>query len=644
MAAATLLTLARAAAAAAALISFGQAPEPDVHYRLRTRVDDSAGLVTGRGEVAYRHLGPDTLRSLLLSLVSRVVRLAPSDSGFTAEGVQRISQVRINGMPAALVWPEANESTSVRVELAEPLLAGDSVLLTFDWETRAPSPRSNGMPSGRRLDLLAWYPRLLDETSRTSVPIPALATVLLAVDLPADQVVAGTGVPLCGNPGWARAAATPRTLVTLQRDWYRRPRDPEAAAVSCEGASPGRNRVTWYAEDVSGIALSMSPTFRYEEGDFLDRPVHVLYETGEERAWGAGLASRRTETALAWVLELTGPYPWPHITVVQGLGSDGQAAAMLLLPEASSQAAILNLLGLMITHELLPGGAPLFAVGAAAFQTAWFFEVLGRRGEYTQLERSILDWDLDGLARVDEPLRVAGSTSPCSSTYCRRTELTFYQLRWWAGGDAAMRDLFRALYQRFVLRATIPGSFQRLARERILPNPDPLYEQLPRGGTLYDDAIAKAWRARIENGHWRTTVVVERRAAGRFPQTIWVVARGDTGVARAAALTPSETLSVVTRTPPARVLLDPLAQSHDWNMLNNQHAFGFRPRWLVLTPNRPTQTYLDTYFTRQVARDRATLGWSPTAWYNDAGGWTFGGRLREDYLGRFEQNEAWASL
>jgi hypothetical protein len=115
-------------------------------------------------------------------------------------------------------------------------------------------------------------------------------------------------------------------------------------------------------------------------------------------------------------------------------------------------------------------------------------------------------------------------------------------------------------------------------------------------------------------------------------------------VAQAAALTPSETLSVVTRTAPARVLLDPLAQSHDWNMLNNQHAFGFRPRWLVLTPNRPTQTYLDSYFTRRVARDQATLGWSPTAWYNDAGGWTFGGRLREDYLGRFEQNEAWASL
>jgi hypothetical protein len=35
---------------------------------------------------------------------------------------------------------------------------------------------------------------------------------------------------------------------------------------------------------------------------------------------------------------------------------------------------------------------------------------------------------------------------------------------------------------------------------------------------------------------------------------------------------------------------------------------------------------------------------APTAWYNDAGGWTLGLRLREDYLDRFELNEAWLSV
>jgi hypothetical protein len=484
----------------------------------------------------------------------------------------------------------------------------------------------------------------LNETSGTSVTTPALATLLITLDVPADQVIGGTGVPVCGDPGWRDAAAESSTLVSLQSDWYRAPRDPLAAHARCESAASGRKRLTWYAEGVTEAAFALSPTFRYEEGDFLERRVHTLYERGEERVWGAGLATRRTETALAWTHDLAGLYPWPQITIVQGLDRTGTPLPMVLLADGPGQTTILDLLGLMITEQVLPGGARVFTVGTAAFQAAWFFETLGRRGAYARLEREILDWDLDGLATADEPLGSPSSTSPCASTYCRRTEFMSYQLRTWAGGNEAMQRLYHALYARFLLRPTVPGAFQQIARELIEPSPDPLYRQLPQGGTLYDDAIAGAHREPTPDGRWRTTVVVERRAAGIFPQTVWVVTEGDTATARAAALTPRETLTVATRTRPKRVLLDPLAQSHDWNMLNNQHVFGFSSGWLVLAPQRPTDSYLDTYFTRDVARDRLTLGWAPTAWYNDAGGWTFGARLREDYLGRFELNEAWLSL
>jgi hypothetical protein len=79
-------------------------------------------------------------------------------------------------------------------------------------------------------------------------------------------------------------------------------------------------------------------------------------------------------------------------------------------------------------------------------------------------------------------------------------------------------------------------------------------------------------------------------------------------------------------------------------MLNNERDFGFSPSRLLLTGHRPTDLYLDTYFTQRTSRTRLTMGVAPTAWYNDAGGWTLGLRLREDYLGRFERNEAWASV
>jgi hypothetical protein len=645
------LTLVLVALAGWILAPAARAPEPPVvRYLLRAALNDNDGRVIGAAEIRYRHLGPDTLRSLTLHLEYNGFRPGArgwpaqqvADSGST--GFEHIFNLRVDGAPATLEWPGTPDSSAALLRLIRPLAPGDSLVITLEWNARPPALKWRLDRRGRRLELVGWYPEVMDQTSGTTVPFPAYATFLLQLDLAADQVIGGTGVPLCGDPGWAGAAASPSTRLTLQRDWYRTPQDPRAAAATCDGAGRGMKRMKWYAEGVTQVAFVLSPTFRYEEGDFDALTVHTLYERGGEQVWGAGLATRRAETAAAWILDLGGHNPWPHLTVAQGLDRTGHALPMVLLSEVPSQAALLELLGLMNTQQVMAGGAPVFTVGTAAYQAAWFFEAIGRRGDYERIEREILEWDLDRLALRPEPLQRASSTSPCASTICRRTEFMSYQLRRWAGSDEAIRKLYRALYTRFQLRPTLSGAFQQMARELIQPNPDSLYAQLPRGGTLYDDAVTSVRREQVDSGRWRTTAVVERRAAGVFPRILWVIADSDTVVARATALTRRETLTVVTRTPPRRAVLDPLAESHDWNMLNNQRGFGIRPGWLLLAPHRPTHSYLDTYFSRQTARDRLTMGWAPTAWYNDVGGWTFGARLREDYLARFELNQLWVSV
>jgi hypothetical protein len=622
---------------------------PEVRYRLRVRVDDTAGVVVGWTEIHYRNTRPRPVTALTLSLRQNEFRpgaLAwqgtdPRSAGAT--GFFRIFEARLGDTRATLQWPASPDSSRAVLPLPEPLATGDSVAMTLQWEGRPPALPWGRHRHERRLELIGWYPQILDEGAGTTVPFPALATFLVEMDLADDQVIGGTGIPLCGDPGWAEAAASARPVVTLQQDWYPAPRDPLAIGAHCQGAAAGRKHLTWYAEDVTEIAYAMSPTFRYEEGDFLELPVHALYERGEERVWGAGLATRRTETALQWMLEMGGRYPWPHVTIVEGLGGRGMALPMVVVADVSSQAAILNLQGLMLTEHVLLGGARLFTVGSSAYLAGWFFETLGRRTDYSRIEREILDWDLDRSALRDEPLAAPTSASPCATTFCRRTEFMSYQLRHWAGSDETIRNLYRALYTKFLLQPTVPGAFQVTARTLITPQPDSLYPQVLRG-TLYDHAVAAARRERTGDGRWRTTAVIERRAPGLFPQTVWVVADSDTAVARAAALAPRETVSVVTRTRPRWVEVDPLVEGHDWNMLNNRRAFGLHPGWLAFAPRRPTDSYLDTYFARRSARNRLTLGWAPTAWYNDAGGWTFGGRLRQDYMGRFELNEAWASV
>ena len=71
-----------------------------------------------------------------------------------------------------------------------------------------------------------------------------------------------TGVPVCGDPGWAQANRNPSSPVDYQRDFY--PKAPTTAnADDCNSVNPrlaasfagpvaaGRKRLYWYAEDVT---------------------------------------------------------------------------------------------------------------------------------------------------------------------------------------------------------------------------------------------------------------------------------------------------------------------------------------------------------------------------------------------------------
>ena len=57
-----------------------------------------------------------------------------------------------------------------------------------------------------------------------------------------------------------------------------------------------------------------------------------------------------------------------------------------------------------------------------------------------------------------------------------------------------------------------------------------------------------------------------------------------------------------------------------------------------MAPTPASEIYFHPYFSTRHRRDRMTVGFHPTLWYNDAGGVTLGVRSRDDYLGRFEQN------
>ena len=640
--------------------------QQQVAYDITARLDEPRGVLSGTERIHYINRSPDTLTSFSLHLYLNAFRpgsrWADADS---AEGRRRFNDlkdpdfafnharnVRINGTPVPAFYPYAPDSTVVRFPLPERLAPGDSIQVDMSWDARPSTvPRRQGR-QGRRFDFAQWYPKVVvyDRYGWEEHPLypggefyGEFASFTVDLDVPQDQVMGATGVPVCGDPGWAKANQNTARPVDYQRDFYG-PRTPPATA--CENAAPGRKKVRWYAEHAHHFALSLNPQYRYEGGRYKNVAVHVLYQPGDEPTWGGGVAVERTEIALNWLDQLYGPFAWPQITNLHRIEGGGTEFPMVIMNGSADQGLLVHELGHNYTMGILANNEwreGWLDEGFTSFQTTWFWETQGKSGDYENTESGMLTLDLD---RYSEPASMISEdyrdfTSYNISVYSRG-ELFFQQLRELVGGPT-MHRILQTFYQRWKLKHVDEAAFRSVAEEVSHRDLSTFFAQGLHTTELYDYAVGRVEVRRLERNQdsdlqrWRTRVEVLRKAPGQFPITVAVAGKEDTTYARANGRAEREWVEVVSWYKPRLIVLDPGVRSHDWNMLNNGKRVG---GWFVSRWGAPpgTDWYIHPYFSTRSRRDRLTVGLQPTVWYNDAGGVTLGLRSRSDYLGRFQQN------
>ncbi len=635
--------------------------QQDVAYDITARLDEVSGILSGTERVRYRNNSPDTLTTFSLHLHLNAFRpgsrWADADS---AEGLRRfnvlrdpdygfnhVRDVRLMGRAVEPVYPYAPDSTLVRFALPRPLGPGDSMTVELAWDARPSTvPRRQGR-RGRRFDFAQWYPKVVvyDRRGWAERPLyPAgefygeFARYTVELDLPEDQVIGATGVPVCGDPGWERVNRTPSRPVDYRRDYY----GTAAAASPCDGAAPGRKRVRWHAERVHHFAFSLNPEYRYEGGAYGDVAIHLLYAPGDEETWGNGVAVERTGRALAWLDRLFGPFGWPQLTNLHRIEGGGTEFPMVVMNGSADQGLIVHevghnyVMGLLANNEWREGWLD---EGFTSFQNTWFWEIMGRPTTYYRNEANLLLLDLEGESEPPaKPAETYRDFTSYNIAINTRGELFFHQLRHIVG-DAVMHRILRTFYQRWKYRHVDEAAFREVAEEVANRDLSTFFAQWLHTTELYDYAVGSVRTARAPGegeAAWITRVEVIRKAPGIFPVDVAVYAEGDTGIARAVGEAEREWVEVLTLGKPRTIEIDPAVRSHDWNMLNNRRPLGFGlARWFA----RPgADVYFHPYFSTRVRRERATVGIHPTLWYNDAGGLTFGVRSRDDYLGRFEQN------
>src|SRR5581483_8545200 len=220
----------------------------------------------------------------------------------------------VGGTPVIVDYPGAPDSTVAHFRLPAPLAPRDSIRVSFEWDARPSTVTRRQGRRGRTYDFAQWYPKVAVYDRAGWEPNPLVpagelygeyGTYDVTMIVRDDQVIASTGIPIEGDPGWARVSRNGPPYYNSNA--YTVPSTQEKARPAVPA---GYRAVTFHAENVHHFAWSASPDYRYEGGVYVRHvpathfktwdtvAVHVLYKPDDDTTWGGGRALDRTLFAL----------------------------------------------------------------------------------------------------------------------------------------------------------------------------------------------------------------------------------------------------------------------------------------------------------------------------------------------------------
>ena len=664
-----------------------------VAYTIVATLDEPRTRVHATGELLYVNNSPDTLREMYFHQYLNAFR---PDSKWSEvderEGRERFQHLKdpdygyerftsaplFGGVPVQPQYPGAPDSTVVRFALPRPLAPHDSIRIQFAWDARPSTVPRRQARRGRSWDLAQWYPKVAvydrgGWEANAFTPSGELygefGTYDVTLIVANDQVVVATGVPVSGDPGWARVqrGGTPPALSSPYGDV------PPAAGVDVPA---GYRAVRFYARDVHHFAWSSSPDYLYEGARYVRElpathfptwdtvSINVLYKPGDESTWGNGIAASRIVEAFRWLESIYGPYAWPTFTMVHRIEGGGTEFPMMIMTGSASQGMILHEGGHQYTYGILGNNewrSGWMDEGLTSYQTSW--------AEGTTPQERARSGVIPAPPRLPEGYRVNAVTIPPAQrenlgqifldllgyaqpigtpayafhdfgTYNEmvysRASLMYSHLRD-ALGDTTFRSFLHDYYERWALKhvdeRAMRGSAERESGEDL----GWFFDEWVHHTGVLDYALQSVVERPRPDGKWITDAVVVRRGEYRHPMPVgvlthagWVFGRGD-------ARDDRQTVEIVTGERPSRVEIDPLHYTWDWDRRDD------RLETTLLGIPQPRIVY-DWPFLNQADRDHTIFALSPQLWYGNAFGGVVGARARTNYLGLVDRYDLGAGV
>lgn len=328
-------------------------------YQLEAQVNPLSKRLTGRSTAVYENRSPDTLASIYVHLYANLFEEgAKANSDVTRLGGIVLGKVTAEGKPLARMERRGKEpgyridGTVAELTLAQPLAPGASVTLTFEWSLRIqPDGAPRGGQDGEVWYLSYWYPQFavyddvngwqVDQYLGTGEFYMGYADYDVAITVPAGWLVQATGAlqngeevlaaPVRERLEQARHSGSVVHVVTA---------DDRGAGTATTAGRDGLLTWRFAAKHVRDVAFGASGRYLWdavavEVGDANGdgRPDSTLAQAfyrPEAARWFWGASASYVKHAVGFYSKLLWPYPWPHMTAVEGpLSCGGMEYPML---------------------------------------------------------------------------------------------------------------------------------------------------------------------------------------------------------------------------------------------------------------------------------------------------------------------------